>query len=380
MHCNTRLNTSQKRNIPAGKTLLTMGWSKFKHLAGPMARGAALACALAAGGLPGAAMAAESAVVFMYHRFGEGNYPATNIRIEQFEAHIQELKSGAYNVRPLAEIVAALRKGETLPDNTVAVSIDDAFASVYREAWPRLRDAGIPFTLFVATGAVDRATPDYMTWDQIRELAKGGVTIGSQTATHLHMARASRERNLSDLANSNVRFVKELGAAPKMIAYPYGEYSLAVGAASREAGFEVGFGQHSGVVHKGEDFFFLPRFAFNESYGDVGRFRLAARALPLPVSDVTPRDPLLKAETNPPPFGFTVTGEAVKGLSRLACYYSAEGKLRVERLGEARIEVRIEVRTENAFPQGRSRINCTMPARDGRWRWYGRQFYVAPTR
>jgi peptidoglycan/xylan/chitin deacetylase (PgdA/CDA1 family) len=331
---------------------------------------------LAACGPTAAASAADSAVVFMYHRFGEEAYPATNIRLDQFEEHVKELTSGGYNVRPLPEIVAALRKGKSLPDNTVGISIDDAFASVYREAWPRLRAVGLPFTLFVATGGVDRALPDYMTWDQIRELAKGGVTIGSQTATHLHMARASRERNEADLAESNARFVKELGAAPKMIAYPYGEYSLAVGEAARAAGFETGFGQHSGVVYKGEDFFFLPRFAFNESYGDLRRFRLAGRALPLPVSDVTPRDPLLKTETNPPPFGFTVLGEAVKGLSALACYYSAAGKLRIERLGDARIEVR----TENPFPQGRSRINCTMPAVDGRWRWFGRQFYVPPQR
>ena len=33
--------------------------------------------------------------------------------------------------------------------------------------------------------------------------------------------------------------------------------------------------------------------AMNEVYGDVGRFRLAANALPLAVIDITPSDPLL---------------------------------------------------------------------------------------
>jgi peptidoglycan/xylan/chitin deacetylase (PgdA/CDA1 family) len=351
-----------------------MGWTKNRHRAGRAIRHVLCASILATAGAAGQAMAADSAVVFMYHRFGDARYPATNVRIDQFEAHIQELKSGTYNVRPLWDVVAAVRKGETLPDNTVALTIDDAFTSVYREAWPRLRDAGIPFTLFVATKSIDRGLADYMTWDQLRELAKAGVTIGSQTANHPHMARLSRERNAAELAESNARFEKELGIKPKMIAYPYGEYSLAVGEVSREAGFEVGFGQHSGVLHKGEDFFLLPRFAFNESYGDLSRFRLAGRALPLTVTDVTPRDPKLTADNNPPPFGFTVTGASLKGLAGLACYYSAEGKLMVERLGESRIEVR----TESAFPSGRSRINCTMPAGSGRWRWYGRQFYVAP--
>ena len=37
--------------------------------------------------LPVAVFAANSAVVFMYHRFGEGKHPSTNIKIKQFEDH-----------------------------------------------------------------------------------------------------------------------------------------------------------------------------------------------------------------------------------------------------------------------------------------------------
>ena len=34
------------------------------------------------------ATAADSAVILIYHRFGEDTLPSTNIRLEQFEAHI----------------------------------------------------------------------------------------------------------------------------------------------------------------------------------------------------------------------------------------------------------------------------------------------------
>ena len=40
----------------------------------------------------------DSATVLMYHRFGESRYPSTNISLEQFDAHIAHLSSGAYNV------------------------------------------------------------------------------------------------------------------------------------------------------------------------------------------------------------------------------------------------------------------------------------------
>ena len=323
-------------------------------------------------GLANAVLADSSAVVFMYHRFGESDRSATNIRIEQFEAHIRELTRKRFNVVPLQEVVDATRAGRTLPDRTVAITIDDAFLSVYTEAWPRLRVVNFPFTLFVATDAIDRGLRSYMNWNQIRELAEAGVTIGSQTGSHLHMATAGKARNADELTRSQARFKTELGITPKLFAYPYGEYAAALKPIIKNAGFAAAFGQHSGVVHPGANFFFLPRFAMNETYGDIGRFRLAANALPLAVSEITPADPLLARNNNPPHFGFTVADKSIVSLARLACYASGQGKAQIERLGRRRIEIRMT----RAFPTGRSRVNCTMPAGSGRWRWFGMQFFV----
>jgi peptidoglycan/xylan/chitin deacetylase (PgdA/CDA1 family) len=317
------------------------------------------------------AVGAESAVVIMYHRFGEGTYPSTNIRLNQFEAHLAILADQPNTVLPLPEIVAALKAGRSLPEGAVGITIDDAYLSVYTEAWPRLKAAGLPFTLFVATEAIDKKRRGYMTWDQIRELAAAGVTIGSQTATHLHMAAADAGRARADVAASNVRFAAELGAPPALFAYPYGEASLETMAITREAGFSAAFGQHSGVAAPSDDFYYLPRFAMNENYGDGSRFRLAINAKPLVVSDLIPADPMVR-DINPPPVGFTVTAPRT-GLGRLACYTSHEGQARLERLGEHRVEVRFK----KPLPRGRTRLNCTLPGgKAGQWYWFGRQFYV----
>ena len=331
---------------------------------------ALLAAALWGAAAPADLSADESLSVVMYHRFGESGYPSTNITIEQFESHVQELQTGAYTVLPLPEIVRALRTGKQLPDRTVGLTIDDAYLSVYREAWPRFREAGFPFTLFVATDPVDRRLPRYMRWSQIRELAAAGVTIGSQTASHLHMAAADEARNTADIEKSNARFTAELGTIPDLIAYPYGEASRAVEDQVRRMGFVAAFGQHSGAIGGTGNMFYLPRFAINEKYGDLVRFRQVVNVLPLRVSDVTPVDHLVGA-INPPAIGFTVAA-GIPGINRLSCFASHEGRARIERLGERRFEVRVE----GPFPKGRTRLNCTMPAAHGRWRWLGRQFYV----
>ena len=320
------------------------------------------------------AHAADSAVVLMYHRFGEARYPSTNTTVKQFEAHIDELSKEMYSVKSLPEIVAAIQAGKSLPDYTVGISIDDAYLSVYNEAWPRLRKAKFPLTLFVATKPIDIKSPGHMSWEQIRELARAGVTIGNHTVSHPHMPLLSSGRIAAEIEDSNARFKAELGFVPDLIAYPYGEYSLAVDKVTQQAGFFAAFGQHSGVIHRNSDFMNLPRFAFNEAYGEISRLRTALRALPLQASDLTPADMLLKKADNPPLFGFTVDNIPPDHLARLACYVSRQGRAQIERLGGRRIEVRMA----NAFPVGRTRINCTYPEEKGRWRWLGRQFIVPP--
>ena len=62
------------------------------------------------------AAAEMSAVVIMYHRFGESEFPSTNTTMDQLDEHIAELTSGAYTVLPVAEIVNKIRQGIALPE------------------------------------------------------------------------------------------------------------------------------------------------------------------------------------------------------------------------------------------------------------------------
>ncbi|MGF1594733.1 MAG: polysaccharide deacetylase family protein [Kiloniellaceae bacterium] len=331
-------------------------------LAGPWAAPAAAREASAGGG----------AAILMYHRFGEDSLPSTSVRLEQFEAHLAELTSGAYRVLPLAEIVARLHSGEPLPERSVAITVDDAALSVYREAWPRLKALGLPFTLFVSTEPLDLGLPGYMSWAQLREIAADPlVTVGNHGHTHAHMAWLAPAEQRGDIARAAGRLAAELGTAPALFAYPYGEMSGALRQAVAEAGFAAAFGQHSGAAGPAADRFALPRFPINEAYGDMERFRLVANALPLPVSGVTPADmSLAEPGANPPNVGFSVDA-AAGGLDALNCFAST-GEMRMERLDR-----RIELRFAAALPAGRARINCTLPAGGGRWHWYGMQFVVS---
>ncbi len=328
----------------------------------------AVAITLAAGG--GAAIAAESAVILMYHRFGEDRYPSTNVTIAQFEAQIDHLVDGGYSVLPVPDILAALGEGRPLPDRTVGITVDDATRSTFEVAWPRLAEAGFPFSVFVSTDPVDEGHAGIMSWDELRRLVAAGVTIGNHSAAHRYMWQGEDDANRADLLRARRRLAEELGVDAALFAYPFGEWNAALRALAAELGFTAAFGQHSGVVAAHSDMLTLPRFALNENYGAIDRFRLIVDTLPLGARSVTPADPIMTE--NPPTVSFVIEPPLPRR-EALACY--ASGGVAATLAHEE--DGRVRIGFDRPFPPGRARLNCTAPAEGGRWRWFGLQL-VAP--
>lgn len=314
--------------------------------------------------------AAESAVLLVYQRFGEDDYPAANIRVDQLEAHIRMLQNGRYTVLSAAEIVEALTGGKPLPNRTVGITIDGAYRSVYDVAWPRLRAAGLPFTLFVATDPADQGLPGYLSWDEIRELRDAGVAIGAHTASQPHMGEESDSGIRAELEKSLARFEAELGQRPTLFSFPYGEASASAKRTVAEAGFAAAFGLHSGPAHPGADRYYLPRFPMTEPYGETKAFNLRIESLALPVQDLQPADPQI-AGNGPIAVSFVVD-PAVGRLREISCFHSRLGPLELRPTGERRFEAAIDEDGNS----GIWRINCTMPTGGSRWRWFGMQYYT----
>jgi peptidoglycan/xylan/chitin deacetylase (PgdA/CDA1 family) len=252
----------------------------------------ALAAAIPAGPVLAQAGAGESAVLLAYQRFGQGSNPANRVRIKQFEAHVKELTNGRYAVMSVPKILEAIEAGTKLPNRTIGITIDGAFRSVYEEAWPRLKAAGLPFTLFVTTDPIDQGLPAYMTWDQIRELRAAGVSLGIHTAGYVRASRAGPDVFRTDLERAFASFEAALGERPRLFSYPNGEMSLAVGRALADAGIGAAFGYQSGPVNPRSNIMHLPRFPIVENYADEKPFKLRVNTLALPVVDLVPADPL----------------------------------------------------------------------------------------
>lgn len=324
------------------------------------------------------AVAADEAVVLMYHRFGQDTYPSTNVRLKRFDAHLEHLASAGYTVVPLSDVVACLNGAGDLPERAVAITVDDAYRSVYTAAYPRLKARGWPFTVFVATDPVDQGLSDYMTWDQMREMAEHGATFANHGASHDSMvggsdgeddvAQAKRVR--ADIKKAQRRLSDELSPLPGLIAYPYGEYDEVAAGVVGDLGL-IAFGQHSGALGPTSDRRALPRYAINETYSAIDDFSMRMKTRPLPVTQVEPWDPV--TTTRRPRLELTL-GETDARLDALACFVGGQGQVEVEWLEERRS---FAVQPPKPLSIGRNRVNCTAPAKGaGRYHWFSHQWIV----
>lgn len=323
------------------------------------------------------------AVVFIYHRFGDNRYPSTNITLKQFRAQLDWLAKNQYRVWPLPRIVEYLKAGRALPDHVVAITIDDAFRSAFVHAYPLLKARGWPFTVFVSTGAEDAHLPDYMTWNELREMKNHGANFGNHTVNHAHLTfhrkgetdESWADRVRKDILGAQARLQAELGPrtneSPKLFAYPYGEYDKELTELVNGLGY-VAFGQQAGAIGEPLDPRALPRFPIEEHFGNLSSFILDAQSLPMPVKSVSPWGPNI-TNNNPPRMLVSLAPGRVPPAA-LHCYLNGP-PMTVTWLNAAK--TRFSVQAGHVLGVGRSRYNCTARVH-GRYYWYSHMWLRAP--
>lgn len=312
-----------------------------------------------------------NAVILTYHHVSTETPAITSISPEVFESHLQLIENENYQVWPLEKLTKWLKNGETLPANITAISFDDAYGSIFEEAFPRLQKRNWPFTIFVSTEAVDKGYGGQLSWQQLRIMSKHGATIANHSHRHQHLLQRHEKetehrwlkRIIDDISHAQSRIQAEIGHAPLLFAYPYGEYNQTLAEAITKKGY-ISFGQHSGPIDQHSDFTALPRFPVAGNYAKLDEVKLKLHTLPLPATVIdTPENPLAHHSSAP-----TLTLKLSENLNptRLNCY--GPGGLLPRRI-EGQI---LQIKASQQSPVGRFKYNCTYPIKPGKFYWFSK--------
>lgn len=178
--------------------------------------------------------------VLTYHAIDRSTSPLS-VPPESFRRHVEWLATGKVQVVSLAELLS-------LPTtaNAVALTFDDALASVATEAAPLLSAHGFPATVFVVTGHVGRdnrwngrgdpgiPVHGVLGWPALERLRALGISIGAHTRHHPRLTRCTDTELRDEIDGSADDIERALGERAATFAYPYGDHDDRVAAASRQ--------------------------------------------------------------------------------------------------------------------------------------------------
>jgi peptidoglycan/xylan/chitin deacetylase (PgdA/CDA1 family) len=218
------------------------------------------------------------AVVLCYHSIHD-SLPFASATPALFDQHLQWLRANCMLV-PLHSLRCALRQS-TGERPIVAVTFDDGYQDNYTHAFPRLQEAGVTATFFLATGLVeaeptvtwrlsrlheaDPATVTGLVWPQIREMRAAGMEFGAHTHTHPSLASLDGVGAPAEVQRSREILEHQLGENVSMFAYPFGKprlhFTAATMAAVETLGFSLAVAIHYRGVRDADSPFALPRFS-----------------------------------------------------------------------------------------------------------------------
>ena len=229
-----------------------------------------------------------TAVVLTYHVVESPSDTFYSMSREAFRLQMEYLQSTGYEVISLADLTDYIAgRKESIPQNSVVITIDDGWKCTYTEMYPVLKEMGFPFTVFIYPNFIGQGA-FALTWKEVREMADAGVDVQSHSFSHPFLTKRSKQALHHELAESKKVIEARTGKPVRFVAYPYGDYNTRVAEATSAAGYDAGLTCNFGAVEKGSNPFRMNRVVIYEKT-TFSEFRKLVGASELQLAEAEPR-------------------------------------------------------------------------------------------
>jgi peptidoglycan/xylan/chitin deacetylase (PgdA/CDA1 family) len=170
----------------------------------------------------------KGATLLIHHRVGGGTADELDLPRQSLQQQLDLLVDDGHDVLSLDAALDRLDSGD--PSPSVVLTFDDGFHDLYEQAWPLLRERGLPFIVYLTAGlvgqelrwegsvAASQGAPA-VTWDELGEMhASGLCTVGNHTWDHAGPDTVDEDQldRCSDLIEAHI------GVRPRHFAWTWG--------------------------------------------------------------------------------------------------------------------------------------------------------------
>jgi len=222
----------------------------------------------------------KDALIITYHKIVDHDTLFDYVAKKEFEKQMVYLSKN-YNVVSLESYV----KSKGRMRNAVVITVDDGYKDFYDNAYPTLKRLKLPATIFVSTKNVNTTnmfwwdkieevstsknikmfladqqsfglndifdylkTKDekyreeyanklmkdngimeknriYLSWDELREIAKNNISIGGHTVNHPFLEKLTYKQQMKEIKDNRDKLNKNLKIKVDTFGYPYGSFN-----------------------------------------------------------------------------------------------------------------------------------------------------------
>lgn len=167
-----------------------------------------------------------SVPIFMYHHVSSQpthNLLDFNLTVTgaNFDAQLTWLQQQGYHAITMTELFDAFYYGSVLPARPMILTFDDGYTDAYTDALPALLAHHYRGVFYIITGMIGGR---YVTWDEIRTMARSGMQIASHTIHHINIGEPpAGTTTQKELQVSKATLEAELHEPIQFFCYPTGE-------------------------------------------------------------------------------------------------------------------------------------------------------------
>ena len=125
-----------------------------------------------------------------------------NVPPAEFAAQLDYLQAEGYTTITLQDFMRAVHGKGMLPDKPIVLTFDDGYSDNYKTMLPILEAHGMTAVVYVITNEIGKA--GYLTLDELKDMQRRGIEIGSHTADHLPLTTLDKNIQRRQIRESKI--------------------------------------------------------------------------------------------------------------------------------------------------------------------------------
>ena len=171
----------------------------------------------------------EGFPILEYHMVTENPHPDAKPYVvppEDFAEQLDYLAEEGYTTITPQDYARARKGKQQLPEKPIILSFDDGYEDNWRVVLPMLEERGMKAVFYMVTNSIGK--PGYLTWDNLFDMERRGMEVGSHTANHLPLTTLSPEKQREELRLSKLMLEWKGMKTIYSFSYPNGSYNAGV--------------------------------------------------------------------------------------------------------------------------------------------------------